>query len=276
MTRKTLHAGNLQPLSSILRSDFQYFEKDLTHAPEIPSGTYRSLGIDNRQKSEYDLAKLRGFLSSSNNTPLVQVVGDSGTPFEEDKIPEAQALLSYCVDGCMVGYGFTASKHDTNWLVAEYRASHPDMVLIANVVHQSVEALESGYDGCPSASKYLLLFDRLSPTRFGDDVWLSDGIMSRELGDKIICFEGGPQALYQCSNALAKGLQVIVVIGLRAARFSAARLLLAFKNGPWVVEEYLTSIEATPKQLNVARWCLSVLRQAKYDVASLITIKLVS
>lgn len=276
MTRRTFREAESPTLASTLQREFQCFEKDLTHAPEIPSGTIQCLGIDDRQKSEYDLAKVRDILSSSTNTPLVQVVGDSGTPFEEAKIPEAQVVLSHYLDGCMVEYGFTASKYDTNWLVAEYRTAYPDTVLIANVVQQSIEALESGCDGCPDASRYLLLFDRLSPTRFGDDVWLSDGIMSRELGDKMICFEGGPQALYQCSNALAKGLQVIVVIGLRAARFSAARLLLAFKNGPWLAEEYLASIEVTPKQLNVARWCLSVLQRSRYDVASLIVVKSIS
>lgn len=258
----------VRPLE-IIRAQFDCFGEDVTQAPTVSSGPFRSIGFDNRQRCQYDLAQLREFLAP--HTPIIQVVGDSGTPFDDDKISMAQSVLaSYVADGAAIEYGFTASKHDTNWLVNDYQTTHPQVKLIANLVEEVIEAMEAGWEGSLKVSVFVVLFDRLSSTRFGDDVWLSDGIMRRERRDKMLCFEGGPQALYQCCSILLKGIQVVAVTNLRSARFSAARFLAAFKIHPEQAERYLEEMKATPRQANIAWWCLACWGQSGRDIASLI------
>lgn len=261
-------------LQAILTQAFQYFGQEYTQAPSIASATFRTIGIDNRQRCQYNLAELRDRLSP--HAPIVQVVGDSGTPFDKNKVPAAQAILSsHVVDNASIEYGFTASNNDTNWLVNDYQKSHPEVALIANVVEQTVEALEAGMIGFSNVKALVLLYDRLTPTRFGDDVWLSDGVMSKERGDKMVCFEGGLQALYQCCNALLKGIRVVAVTNLRSAdlqskKFSASRFLTAFKAGSEEADEYLRVYEPGSKQRNIAGWCLSSWKASGHDIASLL------
>lgn len=258
-----------ESLLAIVRSQYEWFSKDFTQAPNIVPGPHRSLGIDNQQRCQHDLAKLRELLSP--RAPIVQVIGDSGMPFDDDKLPVARAILTSLVaNGAAIEYGFTASKYDTNWLVNDYKAKHPGVTLIANVVEQATVALQSGMEASENISRFVVVFDRLSPTRYGDDIWLSDGIMSREREDKMLCFEGGPQALYQCSNALLKRIQVVAVTSLRPARFSAARFLIAFKTSSSRAKEYLEEVKATPRQSNVAGWCLASWEKSDQDLASLI------
>lgn len=258
------------PLSSLIRVRYEYFEKQPGPAPYIKDDGCRFIGVDNRQQCKCDLVWIRSKLSGSVHLPMVQVVGDSGSPFDNDKIPKLQGIVSKYLSGCLVEYGYTASKNDANWLVGEYLSSHPEAIAVGNVVHQSIEALDSGWEGHKRLSTVLVLFDRLSPTRFGDDTWLSDGLMFKNLGDRILCLEGGPQALYQCTSVLARGIEVIAVTNLRRARFSAARLLIAFKNTDEHVAQTLASIELTQKQTNVVQWCLSILRESQEDITSLI------
>lgn len=261
-------AQTVDSFQNVIRSQCEHFGRDFTRAPNIASGPYRSIGIDNQQRCQYDLTRIRDLLSTT--TSIVQIIGDSGTAFDDDKIPAAQTILSSHVANSAIEYGWTASKHDTNWLVNDYKAEYPQTMLIANLVEQSAEALDKGMEGIQNVSTFVLLFDRLSPTRFGDDIWLSDGIMRSERGDKMLCFEGGPQALCQCSHVLTKAVQVVAVTNLRSGRFSAARFLTAFKTGFQNAEEYLSEAQATSKQSNIARWCLSVWQDSDVDIASLI------
>ena len=82
--------------------------------------------------------------------------------------------------------------------------------------------------------RFILLYNENgTPTTFGEDTCVSDGVMSGEVDDRMLCFEGGPQAFHQCVNALLKGIAVMVMTDLRLVdgrnRFSAARLLLQLR-----------------------------------------------
>lgn len=267
--RSNAEAQKNESVLTRIRLQYECLVRDLTKAPAVSPAPGDSIGIDNGQRLQYDLKQIRDLLSPDE--PIVQVVGDSGTPFDDNKIGAAQAILSiYITKDTAIEYGFTAARHDTNWLVNEYKSAHPEIRLIANIVDEAISALESGMSGSSDIYTSVLLFDRLRPTRFGDDVWLSDGIMCKDRGDKMLCFEGGPQALYQCSNVLLQGIQVVAVIKLRSGRFSAARFLSAFMDGSTAVGTYLSDAKFTAKQLNVARWCLQRLEGSTHDIRSLI------
>ena len=85
------------------------------------------------------------------------------------------------------------------------------------------------------------------PTTFGDDIWISDGVMRK--GDRMICFEGGIQSLKQCINMLLAGIHVIAVTDLRShVKFSAARLLSKLKNNEPL--QYGPEIQKQNERLN--------------------------
>jgi len=136
----------------------------------------------------------------------------------------------------LIEYGFTSIEHDANWLVQDYVSSRPEAAArtVANLVGQSLQALRSTtWTGSEHVRTFVVLYDKDgTPTRFGEDTWISDGVMSREAGDRILCFEGGAQAFHQCVNALLAGIGVLAMTNLRPTsderRFSAARLLLTF------------------------------------------------
>src|SRR4051794_6610100 len=51
---------------------------------------------------------------------LIQVVGDSGTEFDPDKIDRAkEAFASRMQDDVFVEYGYTYQYGDTNWIVSD-------------------------------------------------------------------------------------------------------------------------------------------------------------
>ncbi|KAK5096251.1 hypothetical protein LTR70_003110 [Exophiala xenobiotica] len=208
----------------------------------ISVGNRRFIGVRNDRRHGFDLAELRHTIhenceirGSSNTT--VQVVGDSGTAFDNAKILSAQQALARSVEGdVLIEYGFTSIEHDANWLVQDYVSSRPEAAArtVANLVGQSLQALRSTtWTGSEHVRTFVVLYDKDgTPTRFGRDTWVSDGVMSREAGDRMLCFEGGAQAFHQCVNALLAGIGVLAMTDLRPTsderRFSAARLLLAF------------------------------------------------
>ena len=190
-------------------------------------------------KDQLDPSELRAAVVSQlcgktdSTTRIVQVVGDSGTSFDKDRIREAQQVLErHAGNGSIIEYGMTSRGDDANWLVGDYIEKNTVAAerVLANVVGESVHALESGWTGSERVKYFVLLYQKGHlPTRFGEDMWLSDGTMSAETGDVILCFEGGVQALSQCVNALERGIKVVAVPNLRPSindmRFSAAELL---------------------------------------------------
>lgn len=199
------------------------------------------VGVRGDGRCNLDLANLRRTIYEEIEpqhpaSRLVQVVGDSGTAFDEAKIPFAQKALSRHLGGdLLIEYGFTCIEHDANWLVQDHISRRPEVAActIANIVGQSLEALNSAkWTGSEHLRTFVVLYNENgTPTKFGEDCWVSDGILSGETGDKLLCFEGGLQAFHQCVNALLAGVEVLAMADLRPAkdapRLSAAQLLLS-------------------------------------------------
>ncbi|KAK5088226.1 hypothetical protein LTR05_002443 [Lithohypha guttulata] len=269
-----------------------------------PIGSDREDGqnflVVNIDTKTFELVELRNTLNSYYNKPdeltrVVQVVGDSGISFSRNKIENALAVLSDHIDNATIlEYGFTCVEHDANWLVSEYLAKRvrsaqstsPNTIaetrVVANLVGQSIEALETtGWSGSEHVHHYTLLYSSGAElTRFGDDTWLSDGMMFAEHDDMMICFEGGPQAFHQCVNVLMFGVRVSAVRGLRPngdARFSAAQMLAclneatAAENSP--VEDYLRDhAPAKKEQIEDIRADIERLARSNRNIHTLVRI----
>lgn len=197
------------------------------------------VGVDSSLEDTSGLGELRRLFVATfgcEDMRILQVVGDSGCPFNWAAIPRALKVLSDQAAGGVIEYGYTAVDHDTNWLVAEIIAKSPEVGprTIANVVGQSIECLQQpSWSGSPIVTNFVMLHSRDSYTKFGQDTWLSDGIMLSSYGDKMLCFEGGLQAFRQCTNALVRNIEVVAMTDLRCSntrvKFSAACLLHQLK-----------------------------------------------
>lgn len=197
----------------------------------------RFLGIDIDRKTDVNLARAREILLESFPTHeklrILQVIGDSGTPFGSDKLPFVQQLLDgFATNDTAMEYGFTRSERDANWFVEDLATRNPATSrLIGNIVQETMKSINPpAWSAFPKIEHLAFVYrSKDPPTTFGDDVWLSDGVMNGEAGDTVICLEGGPQAFTQCVNVLLAKVKVIAVTGLRedkaTQKFSAAGLL---------------------------------------------------
>lgn len=189
--------------------------------------------FDYDERNDVDLMKFRAVLlkDGPSNSSILQVVGDSGTSFDESALDRAKRILAdHITKTAFIEYGYTYQHRDANWLVAEYLEDHPEAGerVITNAVDACFDAVKTGEWFYSPHPKHCVVVKGDPPTKFGDDVWVSDGVM--QPGDRMICFEGGAQALRQCVNMLLSGINVTVVTDLRnASRFSAARLLSQLK-----------------------------------------------
>lgn len=198
----------------------------------------RFLGVDIECRANVDLTEVRRLLlepfSAHGELRIIQVVGDSGTPINSGKLSYARRLLSkHFTNDTVVEYGFTRSERDANWLVEDVVIQNPALksLLVGNIVQRTIDSINPPAWSALSQIEHLVFVYRRNgtPTSFGDDTWVSDGVMMAETGDVMICLEGGPQAFSQCVNALLAKLRVIAVTGLREGEatkgFSAAGLL---------------------------------------------------
>lgn len=278
-------------LAQALEGAYERLVKQDVSLQAISFGDRRFIGVRNDRRDGFDLAELRHTIREdceprSSSTTIVQVVGDSGTAFDAARIPSAQQALARSIEGdVLIEYGFTSIEHDANWLVQDYVSSRPEAAArtVANLVGQSLQALRSTtWTGSEHVRTFVVLYDKGgTPTRFGEDTWISDGIMSGVAGDRMLCFEGGPQAFHQCVNALLAGIGVLAMTDLRPTsderRFSAARLLLTFPitdDGVEFDQRLEDCLHAYPpkteEQLLVIRKDLRRLKAASIAVAKLI------
>lgn len=275
-----------------LREAYTAFTRDELSPASIQhlrKGARSFLGINSNLEGNIDLWRLRQDLLTEldcEDVGVLQVVGDSGVSFEERSIPRALQILSEQVKAeSIVQYGYTAVKYDTNWLVAEHiqQSLHEGSRTIANIVEQSIECLQNPlWQGSPSVTNFVVLYEHKRSTNFGDDVWLSDGIMFADSNDKLLCFEGGLQAFRQCINMLLKEIPVMLVTGLRSmdasTKFSAAQCLECLKmtNKSTVnsqVDKYLDRVFGEDdERVQVAERLVMSLLNSVHDWKSLISI----
>lgn len=221
----------------------------------------RFVGIDINRKLTVNVADVRRILlepfAGSGIRRIVQVVGDSGSPIRDDRLAYARGLIErHAGHDSIIEYGFTNSQNDTNWLVENLQATNLTLTsrLVGNIVQVSEQAVTTdGWSALQSINHLTFVYRRDGlPTTFGDDVWLSDGVMNAEAGDVLICFDGGPQALKQCVNVLIEGIQVVVVTDLRehkaSTRFSAAGLLSFVMKQGWSEDNANTYLTAHPPE----------------------------
>lgn len=279
-------------LTDVLLAAYEHLAQRAA-CPEVVSiGGRRFIGVRSDQRGALNLLNLRRMICqelglNDGSSKIVQIVGDSGTAFDDARILSAQEALTRIIesDSC-IEYGFTSIKHDANWLVQDYISSRPEAAIrtIANVVGQSIETLRSAdWTGSEHVTTFAMLYNQDGPlTSFGQDNWLSDGIMAAEFGDRMLCFEGGPQAFHQCVNALLRGIEVIAMTDLRSGndegRFSAVRLLLLFTSNDKGVEldqRLKESLNAYPprkeEQLLAIHRDLVRIKQCEKDVSKLIS-----
>ncbi|KAJ9653374.1 hypothetical protein H2198_007463 [Neophaeococcomyces mojaviensis] len=240
------------------------------------------IGINSQLEGDADLIELRRLFVQSfsyEETGILQVVGDSGRAFNQAAIPRALEVLSEQTAQRIIEYGYTAVEYDTNWLVAEYISKLPEVRsrVIANAVGQSIQCLQDpSWSGSLKVANFVMLYDRDSDTEFGQDVWLSDGIMSPDFNDEMLCFEGGIQAFCQCTNALVKNIKVVAMTNLRPSelhiKFSAARLLLQLKKTDASSDvqerarEYLSQLlDQSAKQIDIVRTQVNRIVSSDFD-----------
>lgn len=189
--------------------------------------------VDFNQRDQIDLVEFREMLLKDNpSSSILQVVGDSGTSFDESSLPRARRILSHAIkQDTYIEFGWTFQIRDANWLVVDYLETHPEVGqrVIVNAVNVAIDIVGTGEWSYSNHARQMVFVNGDPSTNFGDDVWISDGVMRK--GDRMICFEGGIQSLKQCINMLLAGIRVIVVTDLRSdIKFSAARLLSKLKN----------------------------------------------
>lgn len=229
-------AQQLENAYQILRENYA----DVEELVVLEQAHKKIVGISSRLRTRDQLVPIKNKLIEltglDNQARILQVIGDSGSAFTHESVAHALKLMDVKFRGdTMLLFGFTGRQSDTNWLVSIFMSQNPERIsqVVANTVNQSVDVI--GTDGWTASNlvqNLILLYrpDRLD-TKFGDDTWLSDDLMTSGRHDEILCFEGGLQSLEQCLNGLEKGIAVTVVTHMRAAsanaRFSAAGLLVA-------------------------------------------------
>ncbi len=200
---------------------------------------------------------------------MVQIVGDS-SPFSLDGTKFAEAfLLQELKSAAIIEYGYTGydvnGRLDVNGLVNKFIESNPEagQKTLANIVDQSFYAIKNwGVKGSPLVRNFLYVFKAIlanivSGTRFGDDVLASDMILLPDLGDYLVCLEGGVQSFLQVINSLERSVPVKILRNLREENrkgfFSAADFLWQMRDLPGNLSDleiekhistYLNSIEA--------------------------------
>lgn len=192
------------------------------------------IGVRAGLQSSLDFKSLRSVVSSvlgtGSHTNLVQVVGNSGTPFNEQSCEDALSVLSKHIDSnSIVEYGYTCKPCDANWVTAEFvKTNNSVHRAIANLVGQSIDALRAGWEGLSEIRDFIMIYDEAkSVTSFGGDVWVSDGLMFSGFDDKLICLNGGVQSFTQAVNVLQRTIRVVAVelASNDESLFSAASLL---------------------------------------------------
>ena len=186
--------------------------------------------IDFNQRDQIDLVEFRDMLLKDNpSSSILQVVGDSGTSFDELSLPRARRILSDAIkQDIYIEFGWTYQPRDANWLVIDYLETHPEVGpgVIVNAVNASIDVARTGEWSYSDHARQMVFVNGEPPTTFGDDIWISDGVMRK--GDRMICFEGGVQSLKQCINMLLAKIPVIAVTDLRTNCYNTT--IQKFKN----------------------------------------------
>jgi hypothetical protein len=174
------------------------------------------------------LRKLLSLYTGKTSSPMIQVVGDS-SQFSVNGTLQARTFISqFLRDDYLIEYGFTGhdtwkinQTMDTNSFVTEYAKANPNQAyrIVGNVVGQTVTALET-WD-CTASNNvncFVVVYNDKGMqegfTKFGDDVLVSDFIMSAAYGDKLILVEGGAQSFKQAANALEHNIPIEALYGI--------------------------------------------------------------
>lgn len=172
---------------------------------------------------------------SLSTEQCLQVIGDSN-PFSE-KGHRYSVKLLFDVMKRHAGpilYGFTSNNNGgANGIVAECleKDRSQSNKVVANIVYpESITAIsEWGCTYSEAVKNYLVVVDPQG-CRFGDDIMLSDN-----LAEKLVCFDGGVISFCQVVNTLIyhDSSEITVVYGLRDKEnrpwFSAAEIISQFK-----------------------------------------------
>jgi hypothetical protein len=196
-------------------------------------------------------------------TNWMQVVGDSdyftlrGSHFVRETIVpmfDHASLLEYGYTGHSREDGTLDVNGAVNiWVDGDTSAKRASKVL-ANIVGHTYVALEKWKATASSNVENFVVVYNDSPivdddgviiepeydpktgyqisgfTTFGSDIAVSDFLLDGELGDKMLCLEGGAQSFAQIVNVLSRNVPVTIVTNLRtddgeSANFSAAEIL---------------------------------------------------
>lgn len=183
-----------------------------------------------------ELRRIISDILEVSSVRLVEVVGDSGSDFTSEGCTRALTVLNkHVTPGTVLEYGLTSKGRDSAWAVGECLSSSiaSSTHALGNVVNASLAALRAGWSASRLAKIFTVLYNADGmPTDFGDDTWLSDGLLDPSFKDELICLEGGVQSFHQAVNALINAVPVFACTGLReeVQRFSAAHLLLELKS----------------------------------------------
>ncbi len=174
---------------------------------------------------------------------LVQLVGDSNKFSPEGTRAAVSFTTPFFEGDHMLEYGFTGylnadrGQLDVNSLLNAYVEDHPDQAyrVLGNVVGHSIVALEKWGCRVPNTiSIYVMVFNEFGMdegfTKFGDDVIVSDSLLSAEDGDFLVVIEGGAQSFKQAINVLKNDVPVKALTNVRTEKdrefFSASEFFL--------------------------------------------------
>jgi len=234
---------------------------------KVGGKTYFGVHKNDQNKINYVQFKSKFMeLRGLKNRRAIQLVGDSGlrSVFTPEATEFVRQFLKKEFDGDhILEYGYTGGQIprqqlDVNSFINEYLDDNPDQAprVLANILAHTVYALKNWK--CvvsPKVINFVVVYNEdgvegANFTKFGDDVTISDNLLTAQDGDKVICLEGGAQSFNQATRSLELGLQVDYVSGLRQPEnytmFSAAqfvsRILGAFKKNKEVTQPMVRDI----------------------------------
>ena len=207
----------------------------------------------NRDTFPYDQfkAKVREKMGISGKK-LFQIIGTVKPPFEQEAGEYARNWFYTKIKSAdIIEYGVTSGgkieEPTVNAFVSygmEIGKIDPSIVL-GNVVGDSVYMVEKyKANFSPKIIHLVLVYNETLPikdthgnysknrTIFGDDVNISDRIMSSNDGDEMILIDGGVQSLQQSVTALTLGVKVSAIYGIKVSKdyLSAAEFLAGLKS----------------------------------------------
>jgi hypothetical protein len=231
-----------QALEGVLSNTPAVLFGDGPHKIPISGENWQIFTLDRNYTIQNLIPEIRKWIlgDGDSDASIIQVVGDSATPFSKKGTLHAEAKLFEFFQNLEGGFrllwGLTGQRgpdgeKDANQIVNDWidaEAESRSRIAFANIVDvDTIRVLKNGSCMCPIKSTSQRNFIALcGGATFGDDIKVSDSLTYH-----LLVLEGGSQSFAQAINVLERGGKVYVIDGLRkGGGFSAASTLRKVKD----------------------------------------------